>query len=96
MNGHAPEKGRLPSAGKRANGYAPEKGASERACSGILLVLLLFFVFASCFAPVFRANGHEKRVFKWSTFNLKLKGTYSKVGGYTPEYVILMKSCLRQ
>ena len=65
MNGHAPENGRLPSAGKRANGYAPEKGASERACSGILLILLLFFVFASCFAPVFRANGHEKRVFKW-------------------------------
>ena len=37
--------------------------------------------------PVFRANGHEKRGFEWSTFSLKLKCFYSKVGGYAPEYV---------
>jgi hypothetical protein len=37
--------------------------------------------------PIFRANGHEKRGFEWSTFSLKLKSLYSKVGGYTPEYV---------
>ena len=37
--------------------------------------------------PVFRANGHEKRGFEWSTFSLKLKNFYSKVGGYAPEYV---------
>ena len=69
------------------NGYAPEKGTRERACSGIWMVLLQFFVFSSCLTPVLRANGHEKRGFQWSTFSLKLKCFYSKVGGYAPEYV---------
>jgi len=71
------------------NGYDPEKGTRERACSGILVVSFQFFVFSSCFAPVLRANGHEKRDFKWSTFSLKLKNSYSKVGGYDPEYVTI-------
>jgi hypothetical protein len=39
--------------------------------------------------PVFRANGHEKRGFERSTFSLKLKCFYSKVGGYAPEYVLI-------
>jgi hypothetical protein len=51
-------------------------------------VLFQFFVFSSCLKPIFRANGHEKRGFEWSTFSLKLKCFYSKVGGYTPEYVV--------
>ena len=44
-------------------------------------------MFSFCLKPVFRANGHEKRGFEWSTFSLKLKCFYSKVGGYAPEYV---------
>jgi hypothetical protein len=73
------------------NGYAPEKGAIDRVCSGIWIVLLQLFVFSSCLLPIFRANGHEKRVFEWSTFSLKLKCFYSKVGGYAPEYVHIAK-----
>jgi hypothetical protein len=46
------------------NGYAPEKGASERACSGIQEILLQFFVFSSCFKPIFSENGQEKRGFE--------------------------------
>jgi hypothetical protein len=69
------------------NGHAPEKGTRERACSGIWVVLFQFFVFSSCLRPIFGANGHEKRGFEWSTFSLKLKWFYSKVGGYAPEYV---------
>ena len=38
--------------------------------------------------PSFAKNGHEKRDFCPSTFNLKLKESYLKVGGHTPEYVI--------
>jgi hypothetical protein len=87
VNGHAPEKGHFPATENRVNGYAPEKGARERVCSGIWVVLFQFFVFSSCLKPIFRANGHEKRGFEWSTFSLKLKCFYSKVGGYTPEYV---------
>jgi Fic family protein len=69
------------------NGYAPEKDAPERVCSGIQVFFLQFFVFSSCFKPIFSENGQEKRGFKESTFNLKLKCFYSKVGGYAPEYV---------
>ena len=49
--------------------------------------VLVFVVFYSSLIPLFRANGHEKRGFEWSTFSLKLKSIYSKVGGYAPEYV---------
>jgi hypothetical protein len=87
VNGHAPEKGYFPPTENRVNGYAPENGTRERACSGIWVVLLQFFVFSSCLKPIFGANGHEKRGFEWSTFSLKLKCFYSKVGGYAPEYV---------
>jgi serine/threonine-protein kinase HipA len=51
------------------------------------VVLLQFLVFSFCLKPIFRANGHEKRGFEWSTFSLILKCSYSKVGGYDPEYV---------
>lgn len=87
MNGHAPEKGYFPPTKNKVNGHAPEKGTRERACSGIWVVLFQFFVFSSCLRPIFGANGHEKRGFEWSTFSLKLKWFYSKVGGYAPEYV---------
>ena len=30
----------------------------------------------------------KKQDFEWSTFSLKLKSLYSKVGGYAPEYVL--------
>ena len=90
MNGHAPEKGYFSPTENRVNGYAPEKGTLERVCSGIWVVLFQFVVFSSCLKPIFRANGHEKRGFEWSTFSLKLKKFYSKVGGYAPEYVILI------
>ena len=49
-------------------------------------------MFSFCLKPVFRANGHEKRGFEWSTFSLKLKCFYSKVGGYAPEYVAIRAS----
>jgi len=87
VNGHAPEKGYFLATENRVNGYAPEKGTLERVCSGIWNVLFQFVVFSSCLIPVFRANGHEKRGFEWSTFSLILKSFYSKVGGYAPEYV---------
>jgi hypothetical protein len=88
VNGHAPEKGYFLATVNRVNGYAPEKGTVERVCSGIWNVLFQFVVFSSCLIPVFRANEHEKRGFEWSTFSLKLKSIYSKVGGYAPEYVM--------
>ena len=90
MNGHAPENGCFLSTENRVNGHAPEKGTRERACSGIWIVLLRFFVFSSCLKPIPGTNGHEKRGFEWSTFSLKLKKIYSKVGGYAPEYVYLV------
>jgi len=37
--------------------------------------------------PIFGTNGHKKCGFEWSTFGLKLKRFYSKVGGNAPEYV---------
>ena len=40
--------------------------------------------------PSFAKNGHEKREFCPSTFSLKLKESYLKVGGYAPEYVIFI------
>ena len=86
MNGNAPENGCFLSTENRVNGHAPEKGTRERACSGIWIVLLRFFVFSSCLKPIPGTNGHEKRGFEWSTFSLKLKWFYSKVGGYAPEY----------
>ena len=89
MNGHAPENGSFLPTENRVNGHAPEKGTRERVCSGIWKVLLQFVVFSSCLRPIFRANGHEKRGFEWSTFCLILKCFYSKVGGYAPEYVTL-------
>jgi len=87
VNGHAPEKGSFSATENRVNGFAPEKGTRERVCSGIWQVLFQFVVFSSCLIPIFRANGHEKCGFRWSTFSLKLKCFYSKVGGYAPEYV---------
>ncbi len=50
-------------------------------------------MFSSCLKPAFGANGNEKRGFEWSTFNLKLKCFYSKVGGYAPEYVVQLNLC---
>jgi hypothetical protein len=72
-NGHAPENAYFPTTENRVNGYAPEKGASERACSGIQVFLLQFFVFSSCFWPISSANGQKKRGWEGLTFNLKLK-----------------------
>jgi hypothetical protein len=92
VNGHAPENGYFPTTENRVNGYAPEKGARERACSGIQVFLLHFFVFSSCFYPIFSENGQKKRGFEGSTFNLKLRCLYSKVGGYTPEYAITLNN----
>lgn len=88
MNGHAPENGCFLATENRVNGYAPEKGTLERVCSGIWVVLFQFFVFSSYLRPSFGTNGHVKRGFEWSTFSLKLKWFYSKVGGYAPEYVM--------
>jgi len=96
VNGHAPEKGYFLATENRVNGYAPEKGTLERVCSGIWNVLFQFVVFSSCLIPIFRANGHEKRGFEWSTFSLKLKRFFSKVGGYAPEYVLLILVLLFQ
>ena len=93
MNGHAPENGYFSPTKNNVNGYAPEKGARERACSGIQVILLQFFVLSSCFKPFYSANRHEKRGFEGSTFNLKLKSSYSNVGGYAPEYVIKPGIC---
>ena len=90
MNGHAPEKGSFSATENRVNGFAPEKGTRERVCSGIWQVLFQFVVFSSCLIPIFRANGHEKRSLRWSTFSLILKCFFSKVGGYAPEYVEIL------
>ena len=64
VNGHAPENGCFLSTENRVNGHAPEKGTRERACSGIWIVLLRFFVFSSCLKPIPGTNGHEKRGFE--------------------------------
>lgn len=68
------------------NGYTPEKSTIDRICSGIWIVLYQSSVFSSCLKPVIGANGHGNVVFEWSTFSLKLKCFYSKVGVYAPEY----------
>lgn len=67
--------------------YASEKGTRERVCSGIWGILFQFVVLSSCMRPILGTNGHKKRGFEWSTFSLKRKCFYSKVGGYAPEYV---------
>ena len=71
------------------NGYTPEKSTIDRICSGIWIVLYQSSVFSSCLKPVIGANGHGNVVFEWSTFSLKLKCFYSKVGVYAPEYALL-------
>jgi len=49
-------------------------------------------VFSSCLKPVIGANGHGNVVFEWSTFSLKLKCFYSKVGVYAPEYAVIIST----